>query len=96
MSNYTYKIKDVKPLNVQVDNSNLLEVTLDLFKDEEVLGERKFGYPLEVTKEEIEADLEKQMASLANDDEIAESSAALQRGLDNVEAIKSQLLPKEQ
>ena len=96
MSNYTYKITDVKPLNVQVDNSNLLEVTIDLLKDEESLGVRKFGYPLEITKEEIEADLAKQMASLANDDEIAESSAALQRGLDNVEAIKSQLLPKEQ
>jgi len=88
------KVKSVSEGYSQSDNASYINVQVEVLKDDEVVGERSFGYPLATTKEEIEADLKKVANALDVDEEQAVKSAELAEALKNVESAK-ELIDKE-
>lgn len=64
---YTLKIKNVKEDTLIADNTQFLDVEVEIFDGKKVVEVRKFGYPLETSEKTIKAALEK-FISLYNDE----------------------------
>lgn len=91
---YSIKVKSVGEGYSQADNKSFIDVEVEVYKDGELDGIKKFGYALETTKEEIEADLKKLTQTLESDEANAIKDAQLAESLKNVESAKS-LINKE-
>lgn len=89
---YTTKIINVDTAYSQADNSYFIDVVVEVYKGEELVETRKFGYPLGTEKETILTDLEKLCATLASDEEVAVKSAELEEQLASAENLKKELL----
>jgi len=91
---YSIKVKSVGEGYSQADNKSFIDVEVEVYRDGEFASIKKFGYPLETTKEEIEADLKKLTETLESDEGNAIKDAALTESLKNVESAK-ELIDKE-
>ena len=88
---HTYKITNVETVYVQSSNDYLIEVTVDI-SDEEIVTQKKFGYPTDTTAEFIKEDLAKVCSTLDSDKVIAAESAELEAQLANANSIKESLM----
>lgn len=91
---YTTKIVNVE--TKYANNEHFIEVVVEIYRGE---GEesvhfdtRKFGYPLDTTREEILADHEKLCATLTSDEKVGRESEELDKQLTAVEDLKKELL----
>lgn len=91
---HTIKVKNVGEGYSQADNKSFIDVEVEVYKDGELVGVKRFGYALETTKEEIEADLKKVAETMDSDAENAVKDAQLRESLKNVESAK-ELIDKE-
>lgn len=74
------------------ENGYSMSVLIEVFDGEKSLGDQRKGYPLDVTSEEIKADLRKYELSLDADKATGEASAALEAQMANVEKVRQELL----
>jgi hypothetical protein len=91
---YKLKVKEVKEGFSQTDNTQFIDVLVDVLKDGEIAGEKRFGYPLGTSPEAIEADLKKVADTIASDEELAIKNAKFEEELKSIEDAKS-LIDKE-
>ena len=96
---YTYKIKNIDTLYSQASASDFVDVEVEFFKTVVVEGKeeiqsmfvRRFGFALDVTKEEILAELQQHCETYASDEEVGVKSAALEQAKATVESLKGEL-----
>lgn len=92
MATFTYKVKEVEPIYVQADKGHQLSVGVELYKDGEVYGFRRLGFPLGTEKESLLAELDKLCETLASDEENSAKSAELDAQLTAAASLKDELL----
>jgi hypothetical protein len=93
---YTPKIIGVDTAFYQASNSYFVEVEVEIYKEEELVAVRKYGYPVGTTKEQIVSELDKVCETFGSDEEVATRSAELEATLAQAEALKNELLPVEE
>jgi uncharacterized protein involved in exopolysaccharide biosynthesis len=81
------KIKSVKKAIAQVDNSEFLDVEVEISKDEEVVEVRKLAFPLNAVEKEIKAELKKYMKTYNSDFELAEASKERDKAHANADKV---------
>ena len=89
---HTFKIKGVETVFIQSANDYQVEVAVEIYEDEVLTGERRFGYPTDTTAEFIKEDLAKLCTTLDSDKAIGEASAELEARLANADSIKESLM----
>lgn len=89
---YNLKIIDIDTAYSQSDNKNFIDVEVEVLKDGELMGVKKFGYPLDTDEDFILADLKKVANALDLDLEIAIKSEEIEKSLKNVKEIKRSLV----
>ena len=91
---YTTKIINVETAYSNADSNYFIDVELEVYKDGELVGTRRFGYPMGTTKDEILTELEKLCVTLASDEENSARSAELDKQLTAAESLKKELMPE--
>ena len=76
MSMYSAKIKGAKKEYSLPDNSYYSDVSIDILKDGEIVAERKFAFPLDMTEEAIIAEVKKYLVMFENDHKLAADAMA--------------------
>lgn len=89
---HAIKVKNVETAFSLADNKHFIDIEVEVFDGETLTGTRRFGYPLNTSKEDILADLNKVAKALDSDAEHAAKSAELEAGLANAESLKTSLL----
>ena len=91
---HSIKIKSISEAYSQSDNASFTEVEVEILKDGEVLGVRKYGFPLTYTKEDIEAEMTKLVQTLASDEQDKVKTEERAKTMANLETSK-ELIGKE-
>lgn len=91
---HSIKIKSISEAYSQSDNASFTEVEVEILKDGEVLGVRKYGFPLSHTKEDIEAEMVKLVQTLASDEQDKVKTEERAKAMENLESSK-ELIGKE-
>lgn len=90
---HVIEVKDV--VTIQTLEGYSMSVIVDVYDDEELIGERRFGFPLETKTDVIKEELAKLAATLDSDKEVGIASAELEAGLANVADVKEELMSEE-
>lgn len=88
---HSLKIKKVEIEYSQAEDKEYLDVETEVFNDGESIGIRKFGYPLDTSREDIEKSLKKVTALLDSEAEQAEKSAVQEKARENANEVKEEL-----
>jgi len=89
---YTYTVNKVTTEYSITDDEHFTDVSIDIFKNGETFGTKKFGYSLDKTKEFIFDDLDKVMETLKSDDENTAKSFELDKILTDAQNLNKELL----
>lgn len=88
---HTGKIISVATAQSQADNTNYLNVVVEISKDGEVVDTRHLGFSLEKTADEIEAEVKKYIETYSDDQRLAEESkkveAAAARAVETINTL---------
>lgn len=85
---HSITIKSIETAYSQASNSHFIDVEVEVFEGEESLGTRRFGYPIDTSKEGIIEDLQKVKATLDSDKELSVANAELEKNLASAEETK--------
>ena len=88
------KIKSVETAYSQASNSHFIDVEVEVYDGEELVGTRKFGYPTDTSADFIKEEMAKLEATLDSDKEIGIASAEVEAQLKNAASVKEELLKK--
>lgn len=72
---YTIKVQAADKMTVQDTGEQLLSVLFDIKRDDEVVKSARQGFPLGITVNELEMELQGVLAAFIKDEETAEASA---------------------
>ncbi len=68
---YSLRVKDIKEETLVADNTQFLDVEVEILEDKKVVEVRKFGYPSGTTDKEVKADLDKFLKLFAKEQDDA-------------------------
>lgn len=85
------KILNIDVAYSQANNEHFLDVEVEVSKEDEIVGTKKFGYPIDSKEEFILADLSKVAETLDSDLEYAKKSAKLEASFENANELKKSL-----
>lgn len=89
---HAIKIKAIETAFSQADNRHFLDVEVEVTDGEKAVGTRRFGYPMDSTKEFILEDLNKVAKALDSDVVNAANSSKTEADFANAESLKKSLL----
>jgi hypothetical protein len=75
MTDVSVKVSNIQKLDVQADNSTILDVALQVYDGDKLLETRKLGFPLGTTVEDLKAEVDKFRANYNNERAQAEQNA---------------------
>jgi len=92
---YTAKIKEVNKEFSLPDNCSLLSVCFDILLDGDVVAERRLGFPIDTSEEQITDEVKKYCVMYAQDHELAADAAERSEAEAGASEVIKNLVGKE-
>jgi hypothetical protein len=92
---YSLTIKSVTKATLQEDNSQFLDVELDITEDGDLVDTKRLGFPIDMSSEDIEAECEKYLETFVSDLQNAERSKVVEAKEKQADETINELTGKE-